>query len=168
MSEPFIGEIRMMPYSFTPYGWLSCDGGVYSISTYPALASIVSNTYGGNGQTTFAVPDLRGRTPFQPRNASERGQVYGANRVTLTTVEIPSHSHTITATATAATNAEPSSSGSIAQAGSDVYDSNGTTGTALQPFAIGMAGESAAHNNMQPSLGMAFFIAWQGYYPPRS
>lgn len=167
MSEPFIGEIRMMPYAFTPEGWLRCDGQTYATSTYPALAYIVSNAYGGNGQTTFAVPDLRGRTPFQPRNASERGQVYGANRVTLTTEEIPSHTHTITATDTAATNNEPSASVTIAQAGSNVFDSHGSTGTAFQPSAIGTTGANAAHNNMQPSLGMAFFIAWQGYFPPR-
>lgn len=171
MPEPFLGEIQIFAGNFAPVGWAFCNGQVLPISQNTALFSLLGTTYGGNGQSTFALPDLRGCVPIQPgqgpglsmRMLGERG---GVERVTLGTSQMPSHAHTLGASAgngtsdAAAGNVAARSPAAIPQYAA-ASDAN------LSITAIGSAGGSQPHNNMQPYLALSFIIALQGVYPQR-
>ena len=178
MSDPFIGQIIMFGGTFAPRSWAFCDGQLLSISSYPALFSILGTTYGGNGQTTFSLPDLRGRIPLGPRNGPglsdyRLGQKSGIETVTLSTTQIPSHTHTATANAV-----EPAGNSNDAEGNywaDDLGVSSGTyhTGPAnatmnAGAISVANAGGNQSHENRQPNLGINFIIALQGQFPSRN
>jgi microcystin-dependent protein len=177
MSDPFIGEIRLFAGNFAPFGWLFCDGSLLPISEYNVLFALIGTTYGGDGQSTFALPDLRGRVPVhiggtQNYQVGERG---GAETVTLTGAQIPLHNHAMSSVSAPGTVSTPSASSRLADMGPTgtvtpaVYKAfDGTSQIALNAQSIGAAGGSQPHNNIQPTLAVSFIIAFFGIFPPRS
>lgn len=171
MSEPFVGEIRMVGFNFAPRGWATCDGQILSIAQNTALFSLLGTTYGGNGQTTFALPDLRGRVPIhqgQGLGLSLRtiGEVAGVENHTLNGNEMPMHNHLVSANNEGSTTGRPG--GAVPSvSGSNIYAGSGD-GTTMNPQMIGLAGGSQPHNNMQPFLVINFIIALEGIYPSRN
>lgn len=173
MSEPFIGEIKIFPYSFAPQGWAYCNGQIMQISQNQALFAVIGITYGGNGSTTFALPNLQGRVPISfgsgpgltPRTI---GQSSGSNFVTLSVGQIPGHTHTLSGESVDGTqktvnNAYP------AQAGSQFSYQNAASPLAqMNGAALSTSGGSQPHANMQPCLGVNYCIALIGIFPPRS
>ena len=172
MSNPYIGEIRMFGGNFAPYGWSFCNGSLVAISENPALYNLIGTTYGGDGTTTFALPNLLGRMPIhagtgQGTQTYILGQLGGLEQVTLLTGQIPSHNHTLfgstdTANATAPTNnvlAAPSGLTPYAQAAARAQ---------MDPTSISLTGGSAPHDNMMPFLCVSFIIALIGVYPSQS
>lgn len=177
MAEPFIGEIRMFAGNFAPRGWAFCNGQLLPISQHSALFSILGTTYGGDGQTTFALPDLRGRAPMHwgdgPGLTLRRlGESGGSEKVTLTTSEMPAHNHQLSASSAHGDTPAPegalnATAVDIAQQPLNVYH-GGTPNATMAPQAIRSAGGGQPHNNMQPFLCVSFIIALEGLYPSRS
>ncbi|MFK8008441.1 MAG: phage tail protein [Saprospiraceae bacterium] len=186
---PFIGEIVMFGGNFAPRGWAFCEGQLLAISSNTALFSILGTTYGGDGRTTFALPDLRGRVPISPGTGPglpsyKLGQRGGAPTETLNVLQIPAHNHvtqsTVTGTVTVGVNNEPSDGSTdpdgnhLGQAtgiynGDDATGSlEGVTANFASTVQVGMTGNSQAHNNMQPYLAVYYIIALQGTFPSRS
>jgi microcystin-dependent protein len=170
--EPFIGQIGIFPYSFAPRGWMYCQGQILSIAQNTALFSILGTTYGGNGQTTFALPNLNGRAPvhqgtLQGGNNYSLGEAAGLSSVTLNTSQLPAHTHSISAAA-AVGNADNPSSGVLAQSSirSDLYTA--AANTTMAPAAVAAAGGTQPHNNLPPYLALGFFIAVSGTFPARN
>lgn len=174
--ESFIGDIRLFAGDFAPRGWMLCNGAVLSISVYDTLFALIGTTYGGDGQNTFALPDLRGRVPvgqgpgpgLTPRVI---GQVYGSENVTLLTQQMPQHSHTLNATTAAATSPQ-AAGGLFAQAGTDKCYGP-PPGTDPQPQtlagnAVSVAGGSQPHNNIMPAMAINYIIAVEGIFPSRN
>ena len=172
MSEPFIAEIRIFAGNFAPRGWAFCDGQLLPISQNTALFSLIGTTYGGDGRTTTALPDLMGRAPMHPGRGpglTDRrlGQSGGDSTVTLSEAQLPSHSHSWRAAEAPAALQAPSSNRSMTRSSINAW----TTATNLVPLAeqaLPSAGGSQAHNNLQPFLVMNFIIALVGLYPSRS
>lgn len=176
MSEPFIGEIIMFGGTFAPRGWAFCNGQLLSIAQNTALFSILGTTYGGDGQTTFALPDLRGRVPVHSGNSQgpglppvQLGEMAGSPSVTLTVTQMPMHNHLVAASQTATTT-DPNG-------GFPANDARGTPvqiyatqtdGTHMNPSMIGLAGGGQPISVQQPYLGINFIIALEGIYPARS
>jgi microcystin-dependent protein len=172
--EPFLGQIMMFAGNFAPVGWALCNGQLMSIAQNTALFSLLGTTYGGDGVTTFALPNLQGRVPLHwgtgPGLSSyDLGEVTGSENVTLLITQIPAHTHVATASNAAAAQADPA--GNVWAV---PVDSTGTPGTgfnpppanaALSPTAIGLAGGSQPHTNIQPILAVTFIIATEGIYP---
>jgi microcystin-dependent protein len=177
MSEAFIGEIRMFAGNFPPRGWQFCQGQLLSIAQNTALFSILGTTYGGNGQTTFALPDLRGRYPMQPgqgpglspRTLGEQG---GSETVTLISNQMPAHTHSLVASGALGDQAVPEGHYNAVVPDPNTQqplNAYGTTPTTtMAPGAIGVAGGSQPHNNMSPFLCLNFIIAMEGIYPSRN
>lgn len=174
MSEPFIAEIRIFAGNFAPRGWAFCDGQLLPVSQNTALFSLIGTTYGGDGRTTTALPDLQGRAPMQPgrgpgltaRRLGERG---GVETVTLTEAQMPNHSHTLRAAADVGDLNAPAPTRSLARSGGGfLYQQDAGNPVALSPAASHSNGGSQPHDNMQPYLTMNFIIALQGLYPSRS
>jgi microcystin-dependent protein len=170
MTAPFLGEIRMFGCNFAPRGWASCSGQVMSIQQNTALFSLLGTYYGGNGQTNFALPDLQGRAPMAFGNGPgltgrSLGESGGSERVTLSANEMPSHSHTVTAQTSRADRAN--ATGAALASGTEPLYVAGLLDTGMHPQAVGPAGNSFAHNNLQPYLAVNFCIALQGIYPAR-
>jgi microcystin-dependent protein len=176
MSEPFLGEIRMFGGNFAPNGWALCNGQVLSISQNSALFSLLGTTYGGNGQTTFALPNLQGRVPMHwgqgpgltPRSL---GEMSGSETVTLLQNQMPAHTHLANANNTDGNSTAPTGNlwANAVDANSQPVSSYGTVAnTTMSPQAIGLAGGNQPHENMQPYLCVTFIIALQGIYPSRS
>jgi microcystin-dependent protein len=180
MSEPFLGEIRMTGWNFAANGWALCNGQLLPISQNSALFSLLGTTYGGNGQTTFALPNLQGRVPIHQGAGAGlspyvTGQSAGAESVSLLIGQIPQHNHLIGVSNLAGAIPDPTNA-ILAQgnSGSDRapvpvsdYISSAPTGT-LAPAAISMAGGNQPHSNIQPYLCVNFIIALQGIFPARS
>jgi len=166
MSEPFVGEIKLFPYNRVPNGWMACEGQLLSINQNQALYSILGNTYGGDGRTTFGLPDLRGRVPIHASNSIPFGASGGEENHTLTVNEMPQHTHQVMASSSAASVSEI---GGATWAAPE-YLSYNPAGTAvpMSQAAIGASGGSQPHPNMQPYLAIAFCIAIQGIYPTRN
>ena len=174
MSDQFVAEIRIFPYNFAPSGWAFCDGQILPLSQNTALFSLLGTMYGGNGQTTFALPDLQDSAPMQQGQGpglSQRflGSPGGEPFLTLLDSEMPAHTHQVIATSQGADQADPT--GNVwAQAVSDqgAFNYYNTTGpNAMSPFALQLAGGGLPHNNMHPYLALSFCIALQGVFPPR-
>jgi microcystin-dependent protein len=182
MSSPFLAEIRMFGFNFAPTGWAQCNGQLLPLSQNTALFSLLGTFYGGNGQTTFALPDLQGAVPInqgQGAGLSNRllGETSGSDSVTLLTTEIPLHSHSVNVTtavgtlATSNTNqpAAPTKGNPVSGLTQGRYYSVGTANTTLNPdIAIAPNGGGLPHNNMMPFITVNFCIALQGVFPPRS
>jgi microcystin-dependent protein len=171
MGDPFIAEIRIFSFNFPPRGWALCDGQLLAINQNQALFSLVGTTYGGNGVTTFGLPDLRGRAPLhtgQGPGLSNRvlGERAGEEGHTLLTGEIPAHTHPASAS-TAAGDVPAPANNLLAAASSAIYADGSTGLTSLNPGTIAPAGSSQPHENMEPSLTLSFCIALVGIFPPR-
>lgn len=172
MSEPFLGEIRMVGFTFAPQGWALCNGQIMSISQNTALFSLLGTTYGGNGQTTFALPDLRGRVPVQAGQGPgltnrTQGELSGEENHTLISTEMPAHNHVINGNNEGSSTARPGGAVPGPAGNTNIYAA-APDGTSMNPQMVGSAGGSQPHNNMQPYLVVNFIIATQGIYPSRS
>lgn len=168
MSDSYIGEIRMFAGDYAPQGWAFCNGQVLSISENEALYSLLGTTFGGDGQTTFGLPDLRGRVPVHPDGTTiVQGSKGGTETVTLTENQMPQHTHEVNAVGDAGTQTSPQQA--YWSNSNLVYYSDGTTGSEVKmnPQAISVAGGGQPHNNMMPSLGISFIISLNGTYPAR-
>src|SRR3712207_167529 len=170
MADPFVAEIRIFPFNFPPAGWAWCDGQLLPISQNTALFSLLGTTYGGNGKSNFALPDLQGSAPLHPGQGQglslyDLGQQGGSQFVTLLESEMPFHTHTYGATEEAANENNPGGHAPAAGVGMYAADSAALTPMAFQMLSI--AGGSLPHNNMMPSLTLNFCIALQGVFPPR-
>jgi microcystin-dependent protein len=165
VSNPYVGEIRMFAGNFAPAGWMLCEGQVLPISQYETLFALIGTTYGGDGQSTFALPDLRGRLPIHQGSGFTLGQPGGAEGVTLTTQTIPAHTHTVVATTNSNTASIPG--GNFLATGPDIYDQN-VQGTNTMAAAISSVGGSQPHNNFQPYLCVDFIISLFGIFPSQT
>jgi microcystin-dependent protein len=176
MSQPYIGEIRLFSYNFAPRGWRDCDGSLLSIAGNEPLFALIGTLYGGNGQTTFAVPDLRGRVPVHQGTGpglSNRviGERAGTETVTLLPTQMPAHTHTAVATTSIANTGAPGPTvlpGAVTNQTQYVTDLTGAVPFAMAPFAIGTAGGSQPHENCMPTLVARFCIAVEGIFPSRA
>jgi microcystin-dependent protein len=175
MADPFVAEIRIFPFNFAPKGWAWCDGQLMPLSQNTALFSLLGTTYGGNGKSNFALPDLQGSAPMHPGQGQglslyDLGQTGGSETVTLITSEIPAHTHFMQANTDFPANVQaPAPDRSLAQStGGVAYDTPaGSPLAQMAPAAVGVTGSSFPHNNMQPYLTFYFNIALQGVFPPR-
>ncbi len=170
MSEPLLGEIRLVGFNYAPQGWALCNGQLLPISQHQSLYSILGTTYGGDGTTTFALPDLRGRTPIHVDGSHPRGQKNGEESHQLQVSEMPSHTHTLNASDAGAT--QPGPTGNLLArstlAGGAVYSTTSDAqDVSLGASAISHSGGGQGHNNMQPFLTLNFCIALQGQFPSR-
>ncbi|MBR9764904.1 MAG: phage tail protein [Rhodobacteraceae bacterium] len=170
MAEPFLGEIRMVGFNFPPRGWAFCDGQILPIAQNQSLYSILGTTYGGDGISTFALPDLRGRTPVHKGNGISLGESAGTETVTLTTAEIPEHIHYAKASVSVGNTASPGGHVLAAETSGDFAyaEFSETDAIALRAGTLMYSGGSLPHNNMQPYLTLAFCIAIQGLFPSRN
>lgn len=178
MSNPYIGEIRMVAFTFAPNGWADCNGQLQAISQNTALFSLLGTTYGGNGQTTFALPDLRGRVPVHTGQGPSlgnrvQGEIGGLEQVSLTTAQLPSHIHPATAnvpvTNAVANQTQPDGHRlATANDGESNYSDGAAKGNVEAAVSIGSAGGGQPHENMPPFLTIRFLIAMVGIFPPRS
>ena len=170
--DPFLGEIRIFGGTFAPRGWALCNGQLLPINQNQVLFSLLGTTYGGDGRTTFALPDLRGRAPAHQGQGSglsplALGQAIGAESVAIIGSQVPVHTHTPAASTAAADQSDPT--GNVwANGGEDAYTTNLTGAVRLDASAIGSAGGNAPHENRPPFLGLSFIIALQGIYPSRT
>lgn len=174
MSDQFLGEIRTVGFSYAPLGWALCSGQILPIAQNTALFSLLGTYYGGNGQSTFALPNLNGAFAIgqghgpglSPRFIGEMG---GTSTVTLLPMEMPSHTHTAAGAAGAGTSGDPQgrrwAQPRFGRSTRSAYAP--TTNAAMSPDAVGVAGGNQPHENMPPYVGMYFVIAMQGIYPPR-
>jgi microcystin-dependent protein len=166
MAEPFLAEIRMVSFNFAPKGWALCNGQLLPINQNQALFSLLGTTYGGDGRTTFALPNLQGCTPIHTGNGHGLGESGGEETRTLTVSEMATHQHTAVATS-ATPNATSPGSGFWGNAGTSAYSSN-PPNTTMAPQAAGAAGGGQPHQNLSPYLVLNFVIALQGIFPTRS
>lgn len=174
MADPFVAEIRIFPFNFAPSGWARCDGQLLPLSQNTALFSLLGTTYGGDGRSTFALPDLQGRVPMHPGEGPglsfhDLGESGGSETVVLLESELPVHSHALMAftedgvqgSLTPAATLARSAGGTMYQTATDANLS------AMNASALFRTGDSQTHNNMQPYLTLYFNIALQGVFPPR-
>ncbi|MBR9764906.1 MAG: phage tail protein [Rhodobacteraceae bacterium] len=175
MSEPFIAEIRIFAGNFAPRGWAFCDGQLMPIADNTALFSLIGTTYGGDGRTTMALPNMQGRAPMHPGRGPgltmrRLGERDGSSTVTLTEAQLPSHDHPMMASSDMASTATPTTETSLARSGfgDNLYQTNTTESLAYMAYqAVQRTGGSQAHQNMQPYLALNFIIALTGLYPSR-
>ncbi len=165
MAEPFLAEIMLVGFNFAPRGWATCDGQLLPIDQNQSLYSLMGTTYGGDGRTTFALPDLRGRTPIHASAPHSLGDQGGVESHAISEQELPAHNHAYHATCEDATSLDPADA-KLAPTSTRAYRGSGNT-NALHPAAVAETGGSAAHNNMQPYLAVNFVIALQGVFPSR-
>ena len=178
MAEPYVGEIRCFGFTFAPRMYMFCNGQLLAIRQYTALFSILGTTYGGDGHTTFALPNLQGRIPMHWGTSSDGtitviGEEAGAPSVTLTQIEMPTHNHSISAAppqgGVANLSATPSSNAYLSGArGTFIYATGAPANAMFSPRAISLAGNSMPHENMQPYLTVNFCIAYEGIFPARN
>jgi microcystin-dependent protein len=174
VGSPFVAEIRIVGFNFPPVGWAYCNGQLMPISQNTALFSLLGTIYGGDGKSTFALPDLQGNVPIhwgqgQGLSLYDEGQVGGQQAVTLLETEMPAHSHTMQGI-----NTPPPANSGVGSATSSLARSSGTTAydagpptIQMAPQSLTVAGGSLPHNNMMPTLVLNFIIALQGVFPPR-
>ncbi|HYG57718.1 MAG TPA: tail fiber protein [Symbiobacteriaceae bacterium] len=174
MADPFVAEIRIVGFNFAPRGWAFCDGQLMPISQNTALFSLLGTTYGGNGKSNFALPDLQGKAPMHPGQGPglslrDLGESAGTSTVTLLESEMPVHTH-----ATNCSSGDPTASRPNGMTWSKVDQGNPpaygplNNPVTMHPWALGPTGGSLPHNNSQPYLTLNFIIALQGVFPPRS
>lgn len=171
--EAYVGEIRMFGGNFAPVGWALCNGQLLSISENDLLFALIGTTYGGDGQTTFAVPDLRGRLPIHMGQNPTTGTTYplgqmgGTETVTLISQQMPVHTHAVNATTVEGTQAGPSNA-IWAASNLNEYSNAGVADTAMTGNAVSAVGGNLPHDNMMPSLCVNFIISLYGVYPQQS
>jgi microcystin-dependent protein len=167
MAQPYVGEIRMFAGNFAPAGWMFCEGQLLSISEYETLFQLIGTTYGGDGQSTFALPDLRGRLPIHQGNGFTLAETGGVESITLTVNQIPSHAHALLAAATNGNQVSPlanvlANSFNITPYINDVANGN------MNAAAITSVGGSQPHSNFQPYLCVDFIISLFGIFPSQT
>jgi microcystin-dependent protein len=165
--DPYIGEIRMFAGNYAPVGWVFCNGQTLPIVDNDALFNLIGTTYGGDGQTNFAVPDLRGRAPVHVGNGFAIGQQAGSESVTLTVNQLPTHNHTLQFSTAAATQSTPAGNvpAKFTPAGTAVYVDSPATAPMANGSIAPDAGGGQPHENRQPFLCVSFIIATAGVYP---
>lgn len=174
MADPFVAEIRIFPFNFAPKGWAFCDGQLLPISQNTALFSLLGTTYGGNGKSNFALPNLQGRAPMQPGQGPglslhDLGESAGSETVTLLESEMPGHSHALNSQSAPGDSATPQANAYARVIGAAPYKAPaGAALAAMAPETLVPAGGGAPHNNMMPYLTFYFCIALQGVFPPRT
>jgi microcystin-dependent protein len=166
--QPFIGEIRLFPWNWAPRGWALCDGSILAIQQNTALFSLIGTMYGGNGQTTFGLPDMRGRVPVHYGPTFTQGEMDGQEEVTLTIGTMPGHNHQFLGTSAVANQKQPQGVlGKDTSATADYYAPD-TTPLTISPNSIAQAGGNSQHQNMQPYLVLNYCIAVFGIFPSRN
>ncbi|TNJ32878.1 phage tail protein [Arenimonas terrae] len=176
MSNPYVGEIRLLGFNFAPVGWFPCDGRLLSIAEYEVLFVLIGTTFGGDGVTTFGLPDLRGRVPIHQGQGPGLstyviGQMAGTETVTLISNNIPAHSHQAFATTAAASTGTPGPTllpGTVSGQTMYVTDTSGGAPFTLAPQSMTTAGGNQPHENCMPSLTVGFCIAWAGIFPSQN
>jgi microcystin-dependent protein len=166
MSEPFLSEIKIVSFNFPPKGWALCNGQLLPINQNQALFALLGTTYGGNGQTNFALPNLRGRVPIHFGGAHSLGEAAGSTSVTVNIQQLPTHTHPMMGSGTAGDTASPSNT-VLASTPALVYGTP-TALTTLNPINVTSVGGSQPHNNMMPYLTLNFIIALQGIFPSQN
>ncbi|HYL72835.1 MAG TPA: tail fiber protein [Bryobacteraceae bacterium] len=174
MADPFVAEIRIFPFNFPPKGWAWCDGQLMPISQNTALFSLLGTTYGGDGKSNFALPNMQGNAPMHPGQGPglslhDLGETGGSETVTLLESEIPAHSHNLMATSSTSSKPSPAGNSFARVSGATPYLA--PAGAALAQMSdqtIAPAGGDQPHNNMMPYLTLYFNIALQGVFPPRT
>jgi microcystin-dependent protein len=171
MADPFVAEIRMFPFNFAPRGWAFCDGQLLPLSQNTALFSLLGTTYGGNGTSNFALPNLQGSAPMHPSQGPglslhDLGESGGSETVTLLASEIPSHTHNVNASQSDGIDPSPAEQLLATGIGVGAYATPGAT-TTLSSSSLPPVGGDQPHNNLQPYLTFNFCIALQGVFPPR-
>jgi microcystin-dependent protein len=177
MADPFVAEIRIFPFNFAPKGWAFCNGQLLPLSQNTALFSLLGTTYGGDGKSTFALPDLQGSAAMHPGQGQglslrDLGEVGGETSVTLLQSEMPLHNHGAACRNGGGTNFTTPvgniwANAAFGRGAINLYSTANASGT-MSPFAAQVAGGSLPHNNMQPYLALNFCIALQGVFPPRT
>lgn len=169
MAEPFLAEIRLMSFNFAPRGWALCNGQLLPINQNQALFALLGTTYGGNGQTTFALPDLRERVPIHVGQGHTLGERSGEQAHTLSIAELPGHTHAASAVNAQATSDTPDTTKMLAKSrGTALYAPRDQSLVAMANTAVTTAGSSQPHQNMQPYLALNFSIALQGIFPSQT
>jgi microcystin-dependent protein len=163
MAQPYVGEVRLFAGNFAPAGWMFCEGQLLPISENETLFQLIGTTYGGDGESTFALPDLRGRVPLHQGNGFILAESGGAEEVTLTVNQIPSHTHPLLADAQPAESSSPRG-GVLSEADEDVYGPDAPY-VALDPRTVGPVGGSQPHTNFQPYLCINYIISLFGLFP---
>ncbi|HEY0036184.1 MAG TPA: tail fiber protein [Longimicrobium sp.] len=161
MPQPYIGEIRMFAGGYAPPGWLLCDGNLLEITDHEQLFDVIGTTYGGDGTSTFALPDLRGRVPIHHGNGFALAAAGGAEEITLTAQQVPAHSHALRATQNIGTGTNPQND-VLAQTGGLKPYIEDVASVNMSPLAISGAGAGQAHTNLQPYLCVHFMISLYG------
>ncbi len=169
MAQPYVGEIRMFAGNFAPAGWMFCEGQLLPISEYETLFNLIGTTYGGDGQSTFALPDLRGRIPLHFGNGFTLAETGGAEEITLTVSQIPAHSHPLLGTGNFADKPSPQGNVMAALGVPNVfpYGTDQPT-TPVSPASVSPVGGSQPHNNFQPYLCVDFIISLFGIFPSQT
>lgn len=165
MAQPYVGEIRMFAGNFAPAGWSFCEGQLLPISENETLFNLIGTTYGGDGQSTFALPDLRGRLPLHMGNSFILAETGGVEEVTLTVSQIPAHTHPLIATTSIANDTSVTGQVPAQSSTYDGYLSGGPAQNAMAPQSIGNTGGSQPHTNFQPYLCVDFIISLFGIFP---
>lgn len=171
LGDPYVGEIMWVPYNFAPRGWAFCDGQLLPISSYTSLFSLIGTIYGGDGRTSFALPDVRSRVMIHEGNGAglslrRLGEKGGTENETLTLNQIPSHSHTLRASGGNATQTTPAGNALASPSRTRLYDA--APNTNMNDGSIASTGGNQSHNNMQPYTVLNCIIALQGSYPSRN
>ena len=167
MAEPFLSEIRIFSFNYPPKGWAFCNGQFLPINQNQALFSLLGTTYGGNGQTTFALPNLRGRVPIHEGNGHTLGEAAGSSAVTITQQTMPQHLHVLQGTSNSVNNVAVAGGAVLATSGNTIYG-NASNLVPAAPTSVTSVGGSQAHNNMMPYLVLNFCIALQGIFPSQN
>jgi microcystin-dependent protein len=167
VAEPFLSEIRIMSFQFAPRGWALCNGQLLPINQNQALFSLLGTTFGGDGRTTFALPDLRGRAPIHIGGGRTLGERGGEQAHTLSIAELPTHSHVLNGTSNPGTAVIPAGN-LLATTANQLYHAADGSQTALAPETVASAGGSQAHPNTQPFMTLNFCIALQGIFPSQN
>ena len=173
MADPFVAEIRIFPFNFAPKGWAFCNGQLMPISQNTALFSLLGTTYGGDGRSTFALPNLQGSAPMHPGQGPglslhDLGETGGSETVTLIVSEMPAHAHAMMASTQPGEDSTPGPAEALARSvGASLYQTTTTPVVAMSPNAMAPAGGDFPHNNLMPYLTLNFCIALQGVFPPR-
>jgi microcystin-dependent protein len=173
MSEPFLGELRLFPYNFAPVGWAMANGQTMAISQNTALFSLLGTTYGGNGTTTFQLPDLRGRVPVSMGQAAGLspyvlGETLGVESVTLNIPQIPAHTHTVNANGAKGNDSSPIGSFPAADASELTAEYSTSSSGTMNSNMLSTVGGTQPHENRQPTLVLSWCIALQGIFPSRN
>jgi len=167
MSNPYVGEIRIFAGNFAPVGWMLCQGQLLPISEYETLFNLIGTTYGGDGQSTFALPNLSSRVPIHQGPGFVIGQLAGEETVTLTTQQIPQHSHAMPCNS--ASSSSPTPGGFFfGAAGSTAYAPNTSANASMAPAMIGNTGGNQPHDNRMPYLALNFIISLFGIFPSQT